>query len=66
MREGKQCKGDYCGALYANKSECEVCEGQHVIPRKIVEVHHIVKGVYPTRIDVEFDNGVVRSYEIRR
>lgn len=53
MKEVKQYKCDHCGALYANKSECEVCEGQHAIPRKIVEVLHIVKGVYPTRIDVE-------------
>lgn len=66
MKEVKRYQCEHCGRLYANKSECEVCEGQHAIPRKIVEVLHIAKCVYPTRIDVEFDNGEVRSYEIRR
>ena len=66
MKEVKQYKCDHCGALYANKSECEVCKVQHAIPRKIVEVLHIVKGVYTQRIDVEFDNGAFRSYEISR
>lgn len=69
MKEVKQYKCKHCGTLYANKAECEACEKQHAIPREIAAVHHRPKGVcavYPPRIDVVFDNGAVRHYEMRR
>lgn len=45
MKEVKQYKCEYCGTLYADKSECAACEKQHAVPCKIVAVHHRAKGV---------------------
>ena len=69
MKEVKQHKCEYCGTLYADKSECAACEKQHAVPCKIVAVHHRAKGVcavYPPRIDVGFSDGSVQHYERRK
>ena len=69
MKEVKQYKCEYCGTLYADKSECAACEKQHAVPCKIVAVHHRAKGVcavYPPRIDVGFSDGSVQHYTLYR
>lgn len=69
MKEVKQYKCEYCGTLYADKSECAACEKQHTVPCKIVAVHHRAKcvcAVYPPRIDVGFSDGSVQHYTLYR
>lgn len=66
MKEIKQYKCELCGTLYAEKSECEACEKQHVSPKRIKVAQFKPRKVcakYPPRIVIEFEDGTVCNYE---
>lgn len=61
-----QYRCEYCGTLYKSEGLCKQCENQHRVPVKIANVEHRPMKVcaeYPWRIQIEFDNGSVVSYE---
>ena len=65
MKEIKLYQCEYCNTQYNNKSECEACEGNHIVPVKIVRTKYRgskIKQNYPDVIFVEMSNGKTIQY----
>lgn len=61
MKELKLFMCDVCGTKYNDKRTCQRCESTHIKPKKVLEAKYLpftqnAKG-YPTRINIEFENG---------
>lgn len=66
MKEIKLYQCEYCNTQYKNRSECESCEDNHIVPVKIVSAgYHAsrLKRNYPDAIIVEMDDGNKIMYE---
>ena len=52
---------DVCGTQYDDEDACVMCEKNHTIPKKVVEVTYIAElnkaPAYPDYITIEFDDG---------
>ena len=61
MKEQKLYICEFCNTQYASKEEALACEKSHQAPKKIINsIYHSIKvrhDGYPTRIEVEFENG---------
>lgn len=58
---------DFCGTQYKNKKDCTDCESRHVKPKKIKDASYQnfkdnQKG-YPTKIQVEMEDGTIQTYK---
>ena len=65
MNTRYQC--EFCGTEYADKNNCKKCENNHKKNLKIVSKKYIAfKGDetgYPSKIDVEFEDGKIVTYK---
>lgn len=53
MKEVKQYKCEYCGTLYADKSECAACEKQHTTPEEMRDYELMPANVVQQPIEME-------------
>lgn len=67
MKELSKYQCEYCHAEYREKSACEQCEKNHKIKPKIKKSvylsHEMDRSGYPTRINIEFENGETITYK---
>ena len=66
MKTNTRYQCEYCGTEYRDKEKCNQCENNHKKNLKIVGKKYVsFKGDntgYPTRIEVEFDDGERAMY----
>ena len=58
---------EYCHTEYREKNACEQCEKNHKVKPKIKKnvflCYEMDRSGYPTKINVEFENGEVITYK---
>lgn len=67
VKEIKHYICDICHTEYNSKAQCLECEKSHKTPIKIMREHYISigqnKAGYPSKIDVEFEDGTILTYK---
>lgn len=65
MREMKLYQCEYCNTQYKNKTECEVCESNHIAPVRILSAKYHASKLkdYPDTITVEMADGRTMKYK---
>lgn len=67
MKTSTRYQCEFCGTEYSDKNKCKQCEENHKTNLKIVGKKYVsFKGDnigYPTKIEVEFENGEIATYK---
>ncbi len=67
MRKVEHYICEVCGTEYKDKAVCEKCEKSHKKAEGICGARYISieqnASVYPVSVDIEFDNGEVKTYK---
>ena len=57
----------FCGKGYDTELEAEKCEDRHLMYQRVIKVkYHSSMSYYPNEIEVKFEDGSVREYELMR
>lgn len=68
MKEQKMYVCEFCNTQYENKNDALKCEQNHKTPKKVKELRYreakdAPDGGYPSRIQIEFNNGKTVWYK---